>query len=224
MPVVQKRLRFVDEVRHGGRRRGAGRKRLTVKRAVPHRRRRAVLGEVPIHLTMRVVEGMPNLRDEAFLPEVDRCFEAACLRDGFRITCWTMQSNHFHLIVEASDRESLTAGIKGLKVRLARAMNRFFQRTGQAFAERCHEEFLTHHCQARHCVRYVLENAKRHSTESVPPNDLDPFSSAHWFDGWRNFPRKRLLYLRRRRPRTTAPPVTRLLRPTWRSQGTLAVR
>ena len=153
------------------------------------------------------------MRKKALLPLVEECFQKAMERDGFRIVHWSMMGNHFHVIVEAACRSSLTAGVKGLKVRLARALNRFFDRKGKVFADRCFEEVLRCAAQVKRCVRYVLENAKRHAGDRwVRPGDLDPFSSAVWFEGWRSLSITFLSRLRSRRPRTVAPPITQLLR------------
>ena len=213
MKTVQKRLKFEDVRQHGGRRKGAGRKRQGPKQ-VPHRRRPQVDGNKPVHLTWKVLEDIPNLRQRKLLPLIERCFEEARLKDGFRIVHWSMMSNHFHVIVEAACRASMTRGVKGLKVRLARAINRFLDRKGRVFLGRCFEEVLTCARQVRRCVRYVLENAKHHASHwFVPRGELDPFSSACWFEGWRISAFALRRRQRNRRP-TVSPPVTSLLRRT----------
>lgn len=210
--MVQKRLVFTESVRHGGRRKGAGRKRKG-DRMVPHRKRPEVMGGKPVHLTWKVIEGLPSLRQEELLGVIDGCFAGAMVRDGFRIVHWSMMSNHFHVIVEAACRSSMTAGVKGLKVRLARAINRWLGRKGSVFVGRCFEEVLTCARQVRRCVRYVLENAKRHAGRAwVPAGELDPFSSAGWFEGWRGAGARQLERWRRGRRRCVALPIATILR------------
>jgi REP element-mobilizing transposase RayT len=45
-------------------------------------------------------------------------------KHNFRVVHFSVQSNHLHLIVEASDKDSLSRGMQGLTVRMARAVNR----------------------------------------------------------------------------------------------------
>jgi hypothetical protein len=48
--------------------------------------------------------------------------------------CWnhSIQGTHLHLIVEAEGKDSLARGMKGLEVRVARALNRMMVRRGSA--------------------------------------------------------------------------------------------
>jgi hypothetical protein len=85
-----------------------------------------------------------------------------------------------------NDRRSLTRGIQGLSIRLAKAVNRRLQRHGKVFADRYHARALRTPREARLALRYVLTNTKKHSlgTAGVPPGFVDGRSSAPWFDGW----------------------------------------
>jgi hypothetical protein len=55
---------------------------------------------------------------------------------------FSFQENHAHLIVEADDKSSLSRGLNGLSVRLARAYNRVLGRRGRLWAERFHARAL----------------------------------------------------------------------------------
>ena len=50
---------------------------------------------------------------------VKRCFSAAQNRFGMRITHFSVQGRHFHLIAEGVDKTTLRKAITGLNVRLA---------------------------------------------------------------------------------------------------------
>ena len=73
--------------------------------------------------------------------------------------------------------------------RLARAVNRVMKRGGRVLADRYHLHLLKTPREARHALRYVLLNARRHAKEAglrLPRvARLDPASSARWFDGWK---------------------------------------
>jgi REP element-mobilizing transposase RayT len=47
---------------------------------------------------------------------------------------FSVQRDHLHLIVEASDRRALSRGMQGLSIRVARAANGELGRKGRVFA------------------------------------------------------------------------------------------
>ncbi len=99
----------------------------------------------------------------------------------FQVVHHSIQSNHLHLIVEADDRSSLTAGMRGLLVRIARALNRLWKRSGPVFADRFHEHELRKPREVRNALVYVLQNLRKHGIALSGP---DPLSSGPEFDGW----------------------------------------
>lgn len=174
--------------RWGGRRDGAGRKR-GERPAMRHVARDRIGRPVPAHVTVRVRSDVPSLRAVPIVREIERTFAAACERPGFRLVHYSLQGNHAHLIVEASDQATLGRGMMAIGARLARAVNRVAKRTGPVLADRYHFRLLRTPREVRNALRYVLLNARHHVgavrervTSSIR---LDPASSAHWFDGWK---------------------------------------
>src|SRR6185503_8845625 len=88
-----------------------------------------------------------------------------------------------HLIVEAEDERSLSRWMKGLAVRLARALNRIWRRVGNVFPDRYHARSLTNPRAVRTALVYVLGNARKHGTWINPEPDF--YSSGPAFDGWK---------------------------------------
>lgn len=189
----------------GGRRVGAGRRRIALRALVPHRTRPRRLAWQPLHVTTRLVAGLPDLRE----PRAQRVLlcklrEGSC-RFGFRLIEYSVQSTHFHLLVEVADRRALTRGAKGLFVRLARALNKLWRRKGRVFAHRYHALAKATPRAVRNALVYVLHNARKHGALGL---ELDPFSSAPWFDGY--LPRPGVLAVSARRaPRAAGPPIAR---------------
>ena len=190
---TEQRSLFAGE-NHGGARPGAGRKakrRADGKRVhASHDRREKVVKSRPLHVTVNFVEGLPSLRGEGLAEAILEALEARPRGDGFRVVHFSLQSNHLHLICEAHDNAALTSGMRGLGVRIARAVNRFLGRTGRVIAERFHLHVLRTMQEVRNAVRYVLQNAARHGSwrcrpreEGGPPRP-DPLSSAAWFLHW----------------------------------------
>lgn len=103
-------------------------------------------------------------------------------KETFRITHFSVQTDHIHYIVEGDDRTRLIRGIQGLAVRCARAFNRALGRRGKFWPDRYHAVALTTPRQVRNCIAYVLLNHCKH-LKARPC--VDPCSSGPWFSGWR---------------------------------------
>src|SRR5207249_10880243 len=166
----------------GGRRAGAGRKRTLGRRpGVPHRVRPPHLAAQPVHVTLRSSQTVRCLRAARVFPAVRRALAAAS-HEGFRILQFSVQNDHVHLIIEADDAPALGGGLRGLTIRLARAVNRALGCRGPVWGERYHARALTTPRAMRHCLVYVLMNRRKHCAGE---RGLDPCSSALWFRGWR---------------------------------------
>ncbi len=164
----------------GGARKGAGRKRKADRPRIPHRPRPGHARSAPVQVTSRLVPGLGSLRNAAELAIV-RDALARSQRGEFRVVHHSIQSNHLHLIVEADDRGALTAGLRGLLVRIAGALNRLWHRRGGVFADRFHERELRTPREVRNSLLYVLQNARKHG---IWMRGADPCSSGADFDGW----------------------------------------
>jgi REP element-mobilizing transposase RayT len=168
----------------GGKRRGAGRKPKGVRPLASHATRERLAARHPVLVTTRIRAGLPSLRRADALEVVTAAF-AASVRDadrhGMRLIHFTIQTNHVHLIVEARDARSLTRGMQGLLVRMARGLNRSWRRRGSVFADRYDARALRSPREVRNALAYVLNNSKKHGCHFA---GLDPFTSGRAFDGW----------------------------------------
>ena len=90
---------------------------------------------------------------------------AQTARAWFRIVHFSVQADHVHLLVEADDQASLSRGLMGVAIRLARAVNRVVGRRGSVWADRYHARSLRTPREVRHGIVYVLMNWKKHSPE-----------------------------------------------------------
>jgi putative transposase len=173
-------LAFPKPKQRGGARAGAGRKRLPAGlRHTPHRSRAAHRAAHPVHVTMRA--SLRSLRHQFIARTVLGALQSAN-RAEFRVVHWSIQPNHLHLIVEARSAESLSSGMRGLAVRLARRINRLLFRRGALWVDRWHGVELASPRQVRNALVYVLQNHAKHSASHRPASD--PLSSAACFDGF----------------------------------------
>jgi REP element-mobilizing transposase RayT len=217
----------------GGARDGAGRKPNEPGRPrLRHTARPTTSARIPVHITKRIRRDVLGLRNFELCRVLRRAFVHGCRMtvtvDGtvieFRICQFSIQRNHIHLICEASDSVALARGIQGWSVRVARGLNGHLHREGSVFDDRYHVEQLTTPTQLRNALCYVLQNARRHGEWITPLfGGVDPFSSAWWFDGWRDDSWRR--GLPPPESRTVAEPQSWLLRVGWKRSrmGLLAI-
>jgi hypothetical protein len=139
--------------------------------------------------------GLPPLRRRAERAALLAAFAAGCRgcaasthRGAFRLCHYAILNDHLHLIVEAQGREALARGLQGLLIRIAKTLNKLWRRRGKVFADRYHGRILRTPRETRNALRYVLQNGKKHAAagrEVTVPQALDTFTSAPWFDGFR---------------------------------------
>ena len=194
----------------GGKRKGAGRKRDRTKQCAAHAARPELSKHHPVHVCTRLCDGLPNLRDTATRRVIETHLARGADRFGFQLKEYSIQTNHIHLVVEAKDKVALWRGMKGLLVRLARWLNKFWRRKGQVFRDRYFARALKVPSAVRTALVYVLQNARKHGSQY---ETTDEFSSGPWFEGWKESLEK---------PRRASPclrPRTWLLRKGWKRRG-----
>ena len=153
------------------------------RKQVPHRRREAFGGGTLI-VTVHLLDGLPSLRTQPVLEVVLEAMRVAKERFGCRVLEFTLLENHVHFLVEAPDEKALGRFMKGMLVRLSKALGKLWGRQGCVFERRFHCTRVTTMRQVHRGLRYVLNNARKHGIE-IPPGQPDPFSSAAWFRHWR---------------------------------------
>jgi len=164
----------------GGKRKGAGRKRKAPRPRVSHKARPRFEKAAAVLVTLRVAKGVWNLRE----------------RFGLRIIEFSVLGNHLHLVVEADSSRSLSRGMQGLCVRIARGLNRVVERHGTIFDDHYHARLLHSPTLLVRAIAYVLGNHEHHYG---PSRGDDPFSS-----------------LACDRPAVLSSPKTWLIRQGWR--------
>jgi hypothetical protein len=210
---------------HGGARRGAGRKpTVPGKPRLRHEARPEADARFPVHITVRMRRDMPRLRNFELYKVLRRAFVYGCKKGEFRICQFSVQGNHVHMVCEAGSVNARARGIQGWAVRIARGLNGACGRRGAVFVDRYHLEVLKTPTQVRNALCYVLQNARRHGVRLDPLfHGADPFSSALWFDGWKDASWKDGLAPPEQR--TVADAESWLLRVGWRraKAGMLAI-
>lgn len=156
------------------------------------------------------------------------------MRERIRIVHASVQTNHIHLLIEATNKEALTSGMQGFQISLARLVNTALststgrRRKGRVFADRYHVVEIRSPRQARNVLSYVLSNWRKHREDLSAPTTwlLDPFSSAISFPDWLEREGDDWMW---RIPPDHDPvivfrPKSWLLREGWKRAGTVSAR
>jgi REP element-mobilizing transposase RayT len=218
----------------GGKRRGAGRPPKGPRAGSPHKQRPFLHARYPVHVTLRAVGAVGNLRRRCVYQAVREATLTTALREDFRIVHVSIQRTHVHLLVEASDKAALARGMQGFQVSAAKHLNAAIskgkpgpRRRGAVFPDRYHAEIITSPRQARHALSYVMNNWRCHHEDRKEPMSgwtIDWFSTAAMFPGWAEYGDEPFLW---RGPASYDPlvvyqPRTWLLRAGWRKAGAIS--
>jgi len=168
--------------------------------------------DLPLHLTFHLIEGLPNLRNKREHATLIEVFARCREREGFRITQYSIQGNHVHLIVEAMRKEDLTRGVTRLATSMARRLNKLWNRHGRVFSDRFHSRVLRSPTEVLRALRYVFHNARNHGIW-LWDDRPDPYSSGEFFEGCEDYRGTDWL------PACLAAARTWLLRAGWRRAG-----
>lgn len=171
----------------GGARKGAGRKPAGHAPKMPRRTRPAHAKSHPALVTVKLRQHLPALRRKAERSALWTHFARGKDRFGFRLLHFAILNDHLHFVVEAADRTALRRGLQGLLIRLARGLNKLWDRKGKVFADRYHDRALKNPREVRNALVYVLGNGKKHAAQGrmiAKFTGPDVFTSAPWFDGF----------------------------------------
>jgi REP-associated tyrosine transposase len=146
----------------GGKRKGAGRPRKVrrEKKGATHLARAPFPGTSAVHITWRMKKRVWRLLTPRCLELLKKDLVDAT-KSGFRVIHHAMQANDLHLLAEADDEVSLSRGMQGLGIRIARALNRELKRKGSIFDDRFHAQLLQSATEVKHVRHYLLDHARQ---------------------------------------------------------------
>ncbi len=136
--------------RRGGERRGAGRPPKGSRAGSPHKPRPDLNARYPVHVTLRVVGAVGNLRRRCVYQAIREATLTTARREDFQIIHASIQRTHVHLLVEANDKAALASGMQGFQISAAKHLNAAIskgkpgpRRRGTVFPDRYHAEITT---------------------------------------------------------------------------------
>lgn len=192
----------------GGRREGAGRNPKGPIAGVAHHPRPKHAGELPAFVTWRVAADVAG----AWGPEASEALAAAVAssrKRSFRVCHYAVRADRLLFLVEAGSADSLSRGLQGLGIRIARTVNSALARGGSFYVDRYLSRDLATGQEVRDALVALLVDPSGAGAADAKR------SSAGWFDGWKKA---------RPRPKGRSPVAraqTKLLSKGWRERGLL---
>ncbi|MEO6773599.1 MAG: transposase [Kofleriaceae bacterium] len=181
--------------RKGEHRKHVGRPKQGPRASERHGKRLALRASEPAHVVLRAHPAIGSLRSASVLHAIrEALITVFKLEDSFHVVQFSIQRTHLHLVVEARDRRALAKGMQAFGISAAKHINALIvdaegrRRRGSVFPDRYHVRILKTPRQVRNCLAYVLNNWRHHGEDKAErPRtwQLDPFSSAVTFEGWK---------------------------------------
>jgi REP element-mobilizing transposase RayT len=139
--------------KNGGRRPNSGRPRIHSK-GVSHSKREPVTSRTPLKINFKK---KTYIRTEKLLDIINRSIEHAKLKN-LHIICFTIQSNHIHLIAETQNNKTLSSGMRSVTNTIAKNLKK-----GSMQIERYHLHVLRNPTEVRNAISYVMTNDLKHT-------------------------------------------------------------
>jgi REP element-mobilizing transposase RayT len=218
--------------RHGGKRKGAGRKPKGGRAGEAHKKRPKIGAKHGLHVVLRVEPAVGNLRRRDMYRAIRGASICAAVRARIRIVHISIQRTHVHMIVEAENKKVLARGMQGFQISAARLINTALgdgtrRRRGSVFVDRYHLVVLASPTQARHAVSYVLNNWRKHEEDRHAARGvlIDRFSSGCSFPDWKELEHRPMWDIPADHdPLIVCPPRSWLLTKGWKLVGAISAR
>jgi hypothetical protein len=118
-----------------------------------------------------------NLKSPRAFAVVRQALSEGGERFGIRICEFSMQGDEVHIIAEADDARSLSHGMQGFGIRLAKGLNGLVGRSGRVFADRFDARILRTPNEVVGALRDVRQHAAVDRARPARPKAAEPISS-----------------------------------------------
>ncbi|MBC7430062.1 MAG: transposase [Bacteriovorax sp.] len=142
-------------------------------RGIRHIRRDRITKPTSMHLTIKVREYKADIKSKRILRALHHAIIRARLKK-LKVIHYTLEYNHVHLLVEASDHKVMHRGMQALGISLSKSINKIKCLKGTVYKHRYHLKRLTSTQQLKNVLHYIFNNGIHHKrTSSI----LDPYNS-----------------------------------------------
>jgi REP element-mobilizing transposase RayT len=127
-----------------------------------------------VQVTLKMKPDIKNLRRRDVYRKIEACLRQAATRDDAPICDFSVQGDHVHMLVDAANNKALTSAVRGVSIRVARAINKFWGRKGRVFSDRYHARLLRSPTEVLISRRYILNNYRKHLPERLKTERTQP--------------------------------------------------
>jgi REP element-mobilizing transposase RayT len=139
---------------------GAGRKAIHDK-GIRHTKREMIKKDTVLHLTLKIEKNKANLKNKSILKALQHSIKKARSL-GLKVIHYTLEYDHVHLLIEASDKISLGKGMQSLGISFSKGINKIKKQTGKVFKTRYHFRKLNSPREIKNALNYILGNGIKH--------------------------------------------------------------
>lgn len=143
---------------------GAGRPSIH-DRGIRHIARDEIKRLTVLHLTVKIDKTKAGLKNKEALKLLHKSILKA-RKQGLAIIHYTLERDHVHLMVEASNNAILGKGMQAFGITLSKGVNKIKSLKGRVFKTRYHFRKLKTSAEIRNALNYILGNAVKHRSSS----------------------------------------------------------
>lgn len=143
---------------------GAGRKALHDK-GIRHTERETIKKLSSLHLTIKIERNKAGLKNKTVLALLHKAIMKA-RKIGLGIIHYTLEYDHVHLLVEASDNEILGKGMQSFGICFSKGINKYKTQKGQVYKTRYHLRVLKTFREIKNVLNYIFGNAVKHRSSN----------------------------------------------------------
>lgn len=142
-------------------------------RGIRHIRRDRIRKPTSMHLTIKVRENKADIKSKRILKALHRAIIRSRLKK-LRVIHYTLEYNHVHLLVEASDHKVMHQGMQAFGISLSKAINKIKCLNGTVYKHRYYLRKLNSARELKNVLHYIFNNGVHHKRAT---SVLDPFNS-----------------------------------------------
>ncbi len=110
---------------------------------------------------------MRGLRGRRMFKAVEAALWAAARNEDGLLCDFSVQNDHLHLVIDAANSRAMRSAVRGLAIRVAKAINSLCGRKGRVFDDRYHARVLRTPTEVRRVRHYVRDNFRKHLRERL---------------------------------------------------------
>lgn len=143
-------------------------------RGIRHISRDEIKRPTPLHLTIKIEKSKAGLKNKGILKILHHAIKKSRLV-GLKIIHYTLEFDHVHLLVEATDKVSTSKGMQSFGITFSKGINKIKNLKGRVFKTRYHYRKLNSAREIKNVLNYILGNSIKHKQSSsiiTPYNSL----------------------------------------------------